>query len=101
MNDINHPSHYNQGERKECIVEMQELFGVRFVIDFCIGNCYKYLYRRGQKTGNTYDKDTDKAIWYYKSQLQILHRIVLASLQYILFFHLDYNVMGVKFHYSY
>lgn len=70
-NEINHPSHYNQGERKECIVEMQELFGVRFVIDFCVGNCYKYLYRRGQKTGNTYDKDTDKAIWYYNKALEL------------------------------
>lgn len=71
--NISHPSHYNQGNRKECIVEMQELFGVRFVIDFCVGNCYKYLYRRGQKGGNTYEQDTDKAIWYYNRATELAY----------------------------
>ena len=91
MNNVEHPSHYNQGERKECIVEMQELFGVRFVIDFCIGNCYKYLYRRGQKEGNTYDRDTDKAVWYYNYALNLadennlkVAKVRLASIKEIL-----------------
>ena len=71
MNNISHPSHYKQGKRKECIEEMQDEFGVRFVIDFCIGNCYKYLYRRGNKDGNSYEQDTAKARWYYNYALNL------------------------------
>ena len=64
MSNVNHPSHYNKEGKKECIVAMQETFGVRFVIDFCLGNCYKYSYRRGSKADNSYEQDTEKIKWY-------------------------------------
>ena len=35
---VNHPSHYQQEGRKECIVEMRERFGDRIVAIFCLTN---------------------------------------------------------------
>ena len=65
MNIVNNPPHYCQEGKKECIVEMEEKFGARAVIDFCLLNAYKYLYRRGVKEDNSYEQDTEKAKWYY------------------------------------
>jgi len=59
--NINHPSHYNQEGRKECIVEMREKFGDTAVKDFCMLNAYKYLYRADNKNGV---EDLKKAVWY-------------------------------------
>lgn len=58
---VNHPSHYNATGRKECIVEMLELFGTEKVITFCELNAYKYHYRHEMKNGR---EDLDKAKWY-------------------------------------
>lgn len=58
---VNHPSHYNAPGRKECIVEMLELFGTEKVITFCELNAYKYHYRHEMKNGQ---EDLDKAQWY-------------------------------------
>lgn len=62
---VNHPGHYNQAGRKECIVEMEEKFGKEAVIHFCLCNEFKYLYRAGNKDGNSYDQDRQKAQWYH------------------------------------
>lgn len=59
---VNHPSHYNAEGRKECIVEMEELFGKEAVITFCKLNAYKYKYRASLK-GNAVE-DIKKARWY-------------------------------------
>ena len=61
---VNHPKHYNQPGKKECIDEMLELFGLQATLDFCWLNCYKYLYRAGQKEGNSAEQDIEKAKWY-------------------------------------
>lgn len=61
---VNHPSYYTQANRKECIVEMEELFGVSNVAVFCYLNAFKYLYRMGNKDGNSAEQDLDKANWY-------------------------------------
>lgn len=60
--NVNHPLHYNIAGRKECIVEMQEIFGVEKTKAFCELNAYKYRYRAGLKD----DAKTDlaKADWY-------------------------------------
>lgn len=64
MSDIEkntfHPSHYNKEGRKECWEEMEEIFGKAFVVDFCIGSAYKYLYRKGEKEGNPKEQDIAK-----------------------------------------
>jgi hypothetical protein len=62
---VNHPDHYNMNGRKECIVEMEERYGAKAVAFFCLLNAYKYLYRAGNKDGNTEEQDVQKARWYY------------------------------------
>lgn len=61
---VNHPKHYNQPGKKECIDEMVEKFGLDATLNFCWLNCYKYLYRAGEKEGNSAEQDIAKAAWY-------------------------------------
>lgn len=63
-NAINHPSHYNIEGRKECIVEMEDIWGIEAVITFCVLNAYKYRYRAGAKSQETLTQDLKKADWY-------------------------------------
>jgi hypothetical protein len=62
--NVNHPSHYNQEGKKECIVEMREKYGDVAVYWFCRLNAYKYRYRKGSKSGNSAEQDEAKAQWY-------------------------------------
>ena len=57
---VNHPSHYNQGNI-ECIDAMVSAYGIESVIDFCICNAFKYLWRFKGKNGI---EDIEKAEWY-------------------------------------
>ncbi len=59
---VDHPKHYNQTGRKECIEEMFERFGKNAVIHFCMLNAYKYQYRADLKGKR--DEDMQKAQWY-------------------------------------
>lgn len=61
---VNHPAHYNVAGRKECIVEMEEIYGTEAVIHFCELNAYKYRYRAGLKAGNSLIQDELKAQYY-------------------------------------
>lgn len=61
MEKISHPVHYNIPGRKECIVEMEEKFGIEKVKAFCELNAYKYEYRHTLKGGQS---DLKKAQWY-------------------------------------
>lgn len=47
---------------KECIIEMEEKFGTKYVQHFCLLSRYKYLYRCGLKDGTT--QELSKADWY-------------------------------------
>lgn len=62
--NVDHPSHYNQPGRKECIVEMREKFGDLAVYWFCALSAFKYDYRKGNKDGNSEDQDKGKEDWY-------------------------------------
>lgn len=66
--NVNHPNHYNIKGRKECIVEMEEIFGVDAVKTFCKLNAYKYRYRHELKGG---EEDLKKAKWYEDYALQL------------------------------
>lgn len=57
---VNRPAHYTSGGI-ECIDAMTEAFGVEAVKDFCLCNCFKYLWRHRQKNGV---EDLKKARWY-------------------------------------
>ena len=63
---VNHPSHYQQAGRKECIVEMLENYGAETTAIFCLTNAYKYLYREGEKEYNPKEQDRRKAQWYFE-----------------------------------
>lgn len=58
---VNHPSHYNQGG-VECIDALKSCLGLEGFRGFCAGNAIKYLWRAGHKG----DAKTDikKASWY-------------------------------------
>lgn len=68
MDNVNHPAHYNAPGRKECIVEMLEIFGSEKVQIFCELNAYKYKYRHEMKNGQ---EDLDKAAWYEAKQAEL------------------------------
>lgn len=52
---VNHPPHYKDASGIECIEVTKHM-------QFCGGNCFKYLYRAGKK-GSTVE-DLKKAAWY-------------------------------------
>ena len=60
---VNHPAHYTTGCGFECIEMMEMVFGKEAVIDFCVVNAFKYLWRHKQKNGT---EDIAKAEWYLK-----------------------------------
>lgn len=45
MDAVNHPAHYNRPGQKECIVQMEEKFGIEATSWFCLLNWFKYIYR--------------------------------------------------------
>lgn len=59
---VNHPSHYNLPDRKECIDEMIDIYGLKDVAKWCEITAYKYKYRAGHKGSVT--EDMSKAAWY-------------------------------------
>ena len=59
---VNHPSHYNLPDRKECIDEMIDIYGLKDVAKWCEITAYKYKYRAGHKGPAV--EDMHKAIWY-------------------------------------
>lgn len=61
MDAVNHPAHYNRPGQKECIVQMEEKFGIEATSWFCLLNWFKYMYRYDLKNGV---QDLQKATWY-------------------------------------
>lgn len=59
---VNHPSHYNLPDRKECIDEMIDIYGLKDVAKWCEITAYKYRYRAGHK--DSLEQDIQKATWY-------------------------------------
>lgn len=59
---VNHPSHYNLPDRKECIDEMIDIYGLKDVAKWCEITAYKYKYRAGHK--DSFTQDIQKASWY-------------------------------------
>lgn len=59
---VNHPSHYNLPDRKECIDEMIDIYGLKDVAKWCEITAYKYKYRAGHK--GSVVEDMGKASWY-------------------------------------
>lgn len=71
MTDIvNHPSHYETGTF-ECIDVMLETQGLQAVLNFCLCNAFKYLYRHNRKNGV---EDIKKAQWYINKYIELSER---------------------------
>lgn len=68
INDnVNHPNHYKTG-RYECLDVMMETQGKDAVLNFCLCNAFKYLYRNKNKNGL---EDIEKAIWYLNEYVKL------------------------------
>lgn len=64
---VNNPSHYNTG-KFECIDVMIETQGINAVMDFCLCNAFKYLYRHNGKNGL---EDIKKAQYYINKYIEL------------------------------
>ncbi len=58
----NHSGHCNLPDRKECIDEMIDIYGLKDVAKWCEITAYKYKYRAGHKDSAV--EDMSKAVWY-------------------------------------
>ena len=65
---VNHPNHYKIGDI-ECIDVMLATQGVDAVINFCVCNSFKYIYRHVNKNGL---EDIRKAKWYLNKALELV-----------------------------
>ena len=65
--NVNHPSHYETGNF-ECIDVMVETQGKEAVMDFCVCNAFKYIYRHNNKNGV---EDIKKAKWYLDKYIEL------------------------------
>lgn len=65
-NNIN-PDHYKKECSLECIESMELIFGEKAVLDFCICNAWKYIWRWKNKNGK---EDLYKAKWYIDRALK-------------------------------
>ena len=64
---ISHPPHY-ETDGIECIDAMQITQGTAAVMDFCICNAFKYLWRFRRKGGL---EDIKKAKWYLSKYIEL------------------------------
>lgn len=59
--DAINPDHYKNQTSLECIEAMEIIFGKAAVLDFCLCNSWKYIWRYKNKNG---EEDLVKAGWY-------------------------------------
>lgn len=81
-NNIN-PDHYTKECSLECIESMELIFGEKAVLDFCICNAWKYIWRHKNKNG---DEDLEKAKWYLEYAFEHcadINRMIDRMLNYI------------------
>lgn len=57
------PSHYKKGD-KEVWEIMIDMFGQEKFDSFCLLNAFKYISRAGDKPGDDFKQDINKAVWY-------------------------------------
>lgn len=67
IDKVNHPQHYETG-KFECIDVMVETQGKQAVLDFCLCNAFKYIYRHQRKNGL---EDIKKAKWYIDKYIEL------------------------------
>lgn len=68
---VNYPSHYNLPNRKECIDEMIDIYGLKDVAKWCEITAYKYKYRAGQKDSFAQDIQKLHGTWLKLASLSL------------------------------
>lgn len=66
---VNHPEHYEGNI--ECIDAMKEVLGTEGLINFCIGNAFKYTWRCKKKHKSPVE-DLKKADWYINKAIELM-----------------------------
>lgn len=66
---VNHPEHYEGNI--ECIDAMKEVLDTEGLIDFCIGNAFKYIWRCKRKHLSPVE-DLEKARWYINKAVELI-----------------------------
>lgn len=64
------PNHYKNSTSLECIEAMEIIFGINAVIDFCVCNAWKYIWRWKNKNGA---EDLKKAKWYIEKAWELIN----------------------------
>ena len=67
---VKKPQHY-ASTSVECIDMMEETQGAEAVINFCVCNAFKYLWRHNQKNGT---EDIKKASWYLNKAVELMEK---------------------------
>lgn len=68
VDNVNHPAHY-ETNGIECIDAMVASQGAECVMDYCLCNAFKYIWRCQHKGKQT--EDIQKAIWYLNEWLSL------------------------------
>ena len=69
---VNHPSHYNLPDRKECIDEMIDIYGLKDMAKWCEITAYKYKYRAGHASSFTnFVQDMHEATLYMNKACEL------------------------------
>ena len=64
---VNNPPHYASG-KFECIEVMEDALSKEAVMNFCICNAFKYIFRHKKKNGI---EDIQKAKWYLNKYIEL------------------------------
>ena len=62
MKDKTNPNHYFTSTGVELIEITEDM-------NFCLGNCMKYIFRAGKKIGESKLDDLEKALWYLQREI--------------------------------
>lgn len=62
------PDHYKNSTSLECIEAMLLIFGKEAVVNFCVCNAWKYIWRWKHKNGY---EDLEKARWYIVKAVEL------------------------------
>ena len=65
---VNHPTHYCEQGKIECIAALKDAMTPEEVRGFCKGNVMKYLWRSNKKNGA---EDLKKAQWYMNKLVEV------------------------------
>ncbi len=68
---VNHPAHY-ENDKYQCIDVMEDIYGTEAVMNFCMCNAFKYIWRFQKKNGI---EDIQKAQWYMNKYQELAEKI--------------------------